>query len=105
MEAWQNPETITRWIVIVVIFFLVLLAFIIVLVRATFKKIIKTKNAESKAKLEHQQNILKTTISTQEKERKRIAADLHDSLVGKLIIIKLQEAIKNKQDVNLIRLI
>ena len=78
MEEWQNPETIVLWIIIAIVFFLLLLTFIVLLVRAFFQKIVKTKLAESKAKLKHQQNLLETAIKTQEKERKRIAADLHD---------------------------
>ncbi|MBL4705266.1 MAG: hypothetical protein JKY54_12145 [Flavobacteriales bacterium] len=103
MEEWQNPKTITLWIIIAAVFFLVLLAFIILLVRAFFQKVVKTKLAESKAKLTHQENLLDTIITTQEKERKRIAADLHDALIGKLTVVNLQlEAIQNNESVDLI---
>jgi signal transduction histidine kinase len=99
MEEWQKPETITLWIVITISFLILLLAFIFLLVRAIFRKIIRTKIAESKAKLEHQEKLLETTIKTQEKERKRIAADLHDALIGKLTVLKMQgELTKPKGD-------
>ncbi|MFT5250057.1 MAG: two-component system NarL family sensor kinase [bacterium] len=94
MEKWQNPQTIIIWIVIAIVFFLLLLGFIVLLIRSISQKIVKTKLAESKAKLEHQQTLLEITIKTQEKERKRIAADLHDDLIGKLIVIKLQQELK-----------
>ncbi len=90
MEEWQKPETIALWIAIIIGFLLLLLAFIIVLVRAMFRKIMKTRIAEEQAKLAHQKSLLTTTIETQEKERKRIAADLHDALIGKLTVIKMK---------------
>jgi two-component system, NarL family, sensor kinase len=90
MEKWQNPETIAIWIIVAIVFLLILLAFIVLLVKSFFTKVVKSKLAESKLKLEHQQNLLESSIVTQEKERKRIASDLHDDLIGKLTIIKLK---------------
>ncbi|MDG1334272.1 MAG: histidine kinase [Crocinitomicaceae bacterium] len=100
MEEWQNPETITLWVIIAVVFLLILLGFIVLLVRAMFQKIVRTKIAESKAKLEYQQNLLDATIKTQEKERKRIASDLHDELISKLTVLKMQEQVKNENGVS-----
>jgi two-component system NarL family sensor kinase len=97
MEEWQNPETITLWIIIAVVFLLVLLGFITLLIRAIFQKIVRTKIAESKAKLEYQENLLSTTIKTQEVERKRIASDLHDDLISKLTVLKMIEQAKEQQ--------
>lgn len=91
MEEWQKPETVTLWIVIALGFLVLLLAFIVVLVRVMFKKIIRTKAAESKAKIEHQQSLINATIKTQENERKRIASDLHDALISKLTVLQLKE--------------
>ncbi|WP_046758816.1 sensor histidine kinase [Kordia jejudonensis] len=96
MEAWQKPETIILWIIIVGIFLVVLLTAIIFLVRAIFKKIIKAKEKEAKTQLAYQQNLLETTIKTQEIERHRIAADIHDALIGKLTAIKMEQEITQK---------
>lgn len=93
MEEWQKPEIITLWIVIIVVFLILLLAFITLLIRSIFIKKIKTKIAESNAKLQHQQVLLETTIKTQEKERKRIAADLHDALIGKLMVLQMSKQV------------
>ena len=105
MEEWKNPETIVLWIIIIAGFLTVLLIFIIILLRISIKRIVKTKLAEAKAKLEHQQSLLDTTIKTQEKERKRIAADLHDDLIGKLTVIKLQQEVSNTPNTESIQLI
>lgn len=97
MEEWKNPETITLWISIAVVFLLVLLGFITLLIRAMFQKIVRTKMAESKAKLEHQESLLATTIKTQEIERKRIASDLHDELISKLTVLQIKEQMREAQ--------
>ena len=91
MEKWQNPDTITLWIVIAVVLLIILLVFITLLIRVLFLKMIKTKIAEAQTKLEHQQNLIDATIKAQEKERKRIAADLHDELISKLTVLKMTE--------------
>lgn len=91
MEEWQKSETIVLWLLIGVSFLVLLLVFIIVLTRIMFKKTIQRKEAEAKLKLEYQQSLLDATIKTQEKERKRIAADLHDALISKLTVLKIKE--------------
>lgn len=93
METWQKPETIILWITIVALFVIVLLTVIIFLIRAIFRKIIKAKEKEAATQLAYQKNLLETTIKTQELERHRIAADIHDELIGKLTALKMQQEI------------
>jgi two-component system NarL family sensor kinase len=98
MEEWQKPETITLWILITVLFTALLLIFILVILQAYFKKVIRTKAAEAKAQLDYQQEILETTIRAQEIERERIAADLHDTIIGKLTVIQMRQEMGAKND-------
>ncbi len=58
-------------------------------VRLSLKKNIEAKERASKLKLEYQQKLLENSILTQERERARIAADIHDELIGKLTAIKV----------------
>jgi signal transduction histidine kinase len=95
METWQKPETIILWITIAALFVIVLLTVIIFLIRAIFKKIIKAKEKEAATQLDYQKNLLETTIKTQEMERHRIAADIHDGLIGRLTALKMQQEITN----------
>lgn len=90
MEEWQKPETITLWIFIAAMFLLVLMTFILLLVRLSYKKMLSAKLKEVKIKLDHKKDLLHATIQTQEKERERIAADIHDALIGKLSLLRLQ---------------
>ena len=55
----------------------------------TQQRILKEKNAQQALKLEHQAALLYNNITTQEKERERIAKDLHDEVGSKLNVIFL----------------
>lgn len=67
-----------------------LLALVIVLVaQVSGKRILKEEHKLSVAQVRHQKELLNNSIAIQETERERIAADLHDELVGKLNVIRL----------------
>lgn len=57
------------------------------------------KDNEAKLMIEQQAKVLQASILAQDKERKRIASDLHDSLISKLMILKFQKQLQsNKVD-------
>ncbi len=53
------------------------------------KKIIKKELEKKNLEIHHQKEIIQSIIVTQEKERKRIAQDLHDDISSKLNVINL----------------
>ncbi|GJM36379.1 MAG: hypothetical protein DHS20C18_53800 [Saprospiraceae bacterium] len=53
------------------------------------RKLLKEKNQRQELQLRHQETLLHSTILTQEKERSRIARDLHDEIGSKLNVIHL----------------
>lgn len=90
MEKWLDPQTIAIWIVIVLVFITLLAISFVKLVRINFKRMVENNLRESRMQLEHQKKLLETGIIAQEQERNRIAADLHDSLIGKLTVLRLK---------------
>ncbi|TRW27273.1 hypothetical protein FMM05_01140 [Flavobacterium zepuense] len=96
MEKWLDPQTITIWIIIVIAIITLLAVSFVKLVRLNFKRMVATQLKDSRIQLEHQKKLLETGIIAQEQERTRIAADLHDSLIGKLTVLRL----KNQTDYN-----
>lgn len=64
------------------------LAFVVFFNRSQ-KRILVEQMRNQKLAIQHQQTLLHSTILTQEKERKRIARDLHDEIGSKLNVILL----------------
>jgi len=56
------------------------------------KRLLKKQLELNKVKSDHQEQILRNTIFAQEKERKRIAQDLHDEVGAMLSVVKLNVA-------------
>jgi two-component system NarL family sensor kinase len=90
MEKWQDPEVIALWIAIAVIMVFTILFFVIWILYTGYKRMTEVNLREARTALEHQKKLLETNLHAQEKERERIAADLHDSLIGKLTVVRMK---------------
>lgn len=97
MEKWENSGMIAQGIWIILIFVFILVFSILLLVRENFQRITRVRLEEEKMKLEYQQKLLETNILVQEQERTRIAADIHDILIGKLTVLKIKNEIAYDQ--------
>jgi signal transduction histidine kinase len=54
------------------------------------KKVIKAQLEKAELEIQHQKDLLQSTLLTQEEERQRIAQDLHDAISSKLNVVSLQ---------------
>lgn len=88
-EFIANQEQIIQALVYSVIFLVLLTIGLILFFHFSRKKIIEKEIETITIELGHQQKILQTTLSVQEKERKRIAQDLHDAISAKLNVVSL----------------
>lgn len=70
-------------------FFIILAVVLIVFFYFSRKKIIQKEIEKKDSEIEHQKELLKAVIETQESERKRIAQDLHDDISSKLNVVAL----------------
>lgn len=93
MEKWLDSTTVAIWIIIALLLIILLVTSLIKLVYINFKKTISNQQKESELKLEYKNSLIKTSIIAQEQERNRIAADLHDSIIGKLTVLRLKNQI------------
>lgn len=93
MEKWQDPKVIAFWIAITVVFIITLLFFVVRILHAGYKRMTEANLRENQLQLDHQKKLIETNLLAQEKERMRIAADLHDSLIGKLTVIRMKSQI------------
>lgn len=93
MEKWQDPKIIALWIAIIIILIATIMGFVVKILYSGYKRMADAAVREADLKLEHQKMLLQTSLETQEKERNRIAADLHDGLIGKLTVVRLKSQI------------
>lgn len=63
------------------------------------KKIVKTELEKATLEIQHQKEMLQSSLLTQEAERKRIAQDLHDDISSKLNIVSLHASLMSEQDI------
>lgn len=96
MEDWQIPETLTLWIMITFLIILVLGILIVFFIRIHIKRMLIAQEKLNIEKLTHREELLKTSVIIQERERKRIASDLHDDLISKLNVLSLAISSKSK---------
>ncbi len=91
MEELQsaNQEQIIRALVYGLIFLVLVATGLILFFHYSRKKIIEKEQEKLNIQLGQQKKILQASITTQEKERQRIAQDLHDAISAKLNVISL----------------
>lgn len=94
METWHNSDTFLLWISIIIGVMIFLVGILISVFFIFYKRLLNIKEEELQVKLKHQQSLMKVSLDTQERERIRIASDLHDNIISKLVVIRLKVAIE-----------
>lgn len=90
MEEFSDKDNQVIAIVLIGVLLLLLMGVALLLFFFFSRKKIVEKELEKKnLEIHHQKEIIQSIIVTQEKERKRIAQDLHDDISSKLNIINL----------------
>ncbi|MDW3195114.1 MAG: histidine kinase [Cytophagales bacterium] len=97
----MEESEITGFILIGMGGMLILVTGFVVLFAVSQKQIRKQLEEKARLKEEHQQDLLKAAVDTQEKERSRIAAELHDQIGNDLQTLKLFLHQINQQELEL----
>ena len=96
MAHWQDPETMSFWVLGVSLIILFLIVYVLVFVKNHVARIIRENQLKAELELNTQKELLRHTLVVQEEERSRIAMDLHDNLVAELNIIRMLN--ENEED-------
>lgn len=91
MEKWSEAETIATWIIIALLLVGLFTFLIVKLMYVNFTKQIQNQQRENQLRLDYQKKLIETSVIVQERERDRIASDIHDSLIGKLTTLHLKK--------------
>lgn len=95
----KDMEIISAVLYTFVAFVLMIIA-ILFFVYYSRKKIIQKELEKKDLEIDYQKKLLQATILTQEKERERIAQDLHDDISSKLNIITLNSHLLTSADLS-----
>jgi signal transduction histidine kinase len=93
MEKWQNSQTLATWLIVICVVVFLLAFWIVRLFHLGFARIVQTELKEARQQLHHREQLLEV----QEQERMRFAADLHDGLIGKLLVAQLKHQLPDRQ--------
>lgn len=88
-ELLANQNQIKNALLYGVCFLIIVSSGLVLFFRFARKKIVEKELEKAAIKLGSQKKILQATIETQERERKRIAQDLHDAISAKLNVVSL----------------
>jgi len=101
MEAVVGQENQMLTIIVVAIGLLLLMSFaIVIFFYFSRRRVIKAELDKANLEIDHQKELLQSTIITQEEERKRIAQDLHDAISSKLNVVSLNANILSETDIS-----
>jgi len=89
MAEWQEAETLIIWLAVGLGMMLTLIGAIVVFTRIYLNRKMADARTLSEMQLAHQKELLNDSIRVQEKERERIAQDIHDELIASLNIMVL----------------
>lgn len=89
MAKWQDPEIFAIWLGVVILVLIILIIAFIYFTRMYFSKLFEEQERVNKLKLNHREALLRDSILIQERERNRIAADIHDAVISKMNILQL----------------
>lgn len=92
MNDWQDPSNFLLIIIFILIVIVLLVVTTVSVIYISYHRLLRSKEAQHRKTLEHEKKLLNVSLEAQEKERERIAADLHDNIISKLTIIRLKSA-------------
>lgn len=94
MHNWEDPNTLITLILIMFGVFVLLVISLFAISYFAFKKLLAAKKRETDSYIEHKNKLIQSNLEVQEKERIRIASELHDGIIGKIAAIRLQLAMQ-----------
>lgn len=83
------PNDFFSLVIIGILVMMTLALSLVIFFYTSQRRLLKEKNRQQELEIQYQQELLYSTILTQEKERKRIAKELHDEIGSKLNVVFL----------------
>ncbi|MBT2620129.1 ATP-binding protein [Chryseobacterium sp. ISL-6] len=101
MSQWENPGLVVGWIWIGIGLFFLTTLLITILIVNYLKSIRKNKQKVMRLVRNTQTECWENTLHLQERDRERLAEELHDNIISRLNVIRLNINNKNTEELNL----
>lgn len=88
-HLFMLPNDFFSLVIIGILVMMTLALSLVIFFYTSQRRLLKEKNRQQELEIQYQQELLYSTILTQEKERKRIAKELHDEIGSKLNVVFL----------------
>ena len=89
MEAWQDGNTIAIWLGVGFVLLILIIGALLFFTQVYIKRKVKDAEALTEVKVEHQKKLLVNSIEAQEKERERVASEIHDGLIYEMTMLSI----------------
>jgi signal transduction histidine kinase len=90
MATWQDANTAVIWLTVVFFLLILIIGALLFFTQIYIKRKIKDAEAITEVKVQHQKKLLVNSIKAQEKERERIASEIHDGLIYEMTMLSMQ---------------
>ncbi|ASK29994.1 hypothetical protein CEY12_07680 [Chryseobacterium sp. T16E-39] len=101
MSQWENPGLVVEWIWIGIGLFFLTTLLITILIINYLQSIRKNKQKVMQLVRNTQTECWENTLHLQERDRERLAEELHDNIISHLNVIRLNINHKNTEELNL----
>src|SRR6187402_3823094 len=100
MSGTENQDEIVLWIWMGIGILLLIVLFITLLTLNYLRNMKKNKKKAVELVRKTRTGYMERTLDLQEKDRQRLAGELHDHIIGRLNLIRLNLDNKDKDDLN-----
>jgi two-component system NarL family sensor kinase len=90
MATWQDGNTVVVWLAAGFFLLILIIGALLFFTQIYIKRKIKDAEALTEVKVEHQKKLLVNSIQAQEKERERVASEIHDGLIYEMTMLSMQ---------------
>lgn len=97
MATWQESNTIVIWLAVGLLMLILIIGALLYFTQIYIKRKVSDANALTEVKLQHQKKLLVNSIEVQEKERARVAGEIHDGLIYEMTMLSMLMNQPNKE--------
>jgi len=97
MATWQESNSIVVWLAVSFLLLILIIGALLFFTQIYIKRKVSDAHALTEVKLQHQKKLLVNSIEVQEKERARVAGEIHDGLIYEMTMLSMLLNQPNKE--------